>query len=142
MKLKVQHVMDATLVVSQIIREARPMPQKGKYRLARMHAKLLPEFTTINDRRDAMIKEYDTLETEPVTDGATGEVSHVPKANAQWMVPPDKMPEFNEAWKVVGDQEIDVDVEPLPLSQLDLGNGTDGAIEARELITLGELVTD
>ena len=49
--------MDMTLLISQIIREGRQMPQKGKYRLARMHSKLMVEFTTINAQRDEMIPE-------------------------------------------------------------------------------------
>lgn len=131
MKLKVQHVMDATLVVAQIIRENRPMPQKGKFRLARLHTRLLPEFNVANTRRDEMIAAYE--HHEPVEDG-------VP--SPQFSVPLDKMPEFNAAWAEIGGEEIEVDVEPVPLSCLDLGDGSDGAITAHELITLGDLVTE
>lgn len=136
MKLKVQHVMDATLVITNIINEARPMPLKGKYRLARMHAKLVPEFQTINAQRDDMIKAYGTHQTKTVTaDGVESTVE-----TDDFVVPLDKMPEFTEAWAKIGGEEIEIDVEPIPLDQLDLGSGVDGEIQASELITLGDLV--
>lgn len=139
MKLKVQHVMDATLVISRIIREVRAMPQKGKYRLARMHAKLLPEFTLINAQRDEMITAYGhhPMVTENGEDGTSKQVE-----SKEFSVPDDKMPEFLEAWKKVAEEEIELDIEPIPLAQLDLGDNFDGNIEASELITLGELVKE
>lgn len=138
MKLTVQQTMDAVLVISQIIREQRPMPQRGKYRLARMHAKLLPEFQTINAQRDDLIKAYNHHETIKNKDPATGAESEV--INQEFSVPLDKMGEFTEAWKKIGGEEIDIDIEPIPLSQLDLGDNADGSIQASELITLGDLV--
>lgn len=125
MQLKVQHVFDATLVVARIINENRPMPQKGKYRLARLHAKLLPEFTTIAARRDEMITAFDHVNESAVP-----------------TVPPDKMAEFNAAWAELGNEVIEVDVEPIPLACLDLGDAVVGTIQAAELIALGELVTE
>lgn len=127
MKLKVQHLMDSMLVVTNIINRQAPMPQRGKYLLARMHQKLLPEYTIIDARRDAMIKEYDTPD-----DVRPGE----------FKVPDDKMPEFIAAWKVVADEEIEVDVQPMPLTALCMPNATEGLIEASEFITLGDLVVD
>lgn len=140
MKLKVQHVADAALVVTNIINRAPPMPQRGKYLLARMHAKLIPEFKIIDARRDEMIKAYDNpqVNEELLADGT----KVVTPVAGQWQVPPDKMPEFIAAWKVVGDEEIDVDVQPIPIRAISLPDGSDGAIEAHELITLGELIAD
>lgn len=140
MKLKVQNVMDAMLILTRIINEQRAMPQKGKYRVARMHAKLLPEFKIIDARRDEMIQAYNTPQTKTEKNPETGEVTITPADG--WQVPADKMPEFTAAWKQIGDEEIDVDVQPIPLAQLSLGDSTDGAIEASELITLGDLVSD
>lgn len=140
MKLTVQHVMDATIVLTNIINGQRALPQKGKYRVARMHAKLLPEFKVIDARRDEMIKAYDTQQTKTETNPATGEVTITPGDG--WQVPPDKMPEFTAAWKQIGDEEIEVDVQPMPLSQLSLGDDQEGSIEAHELLTLGDLVSD
>lgn len=145
MKLKVQHVFDATLVVAQIIRENRPMPQKGKYRLARLHAKLLPEFTTAAARRDEIITAYDHHEMMPGEPGlytASDPPQRVMISAPQFSVPPDKLPEFNAAWAEIAGEEIEVDVEPVPLGCLDLGDNADGAIQAAELVTLGDLVTE
>ena len=141
MKLKVQHVMDATLVISQIIRDRRQMPQKAKFRLARMHAKLLPEFTRINDQRDTMIKAYDHETKVKIKDAETGVESEVSTNPPSYSVPLDKMDEFTAAWREIGDDESEVDVEPIPLTYLDMG-AADGSIEAAEFITLGDLVTD
>ena len=137
MKLTVQHAYDATLLVAQIIRERRPFPQKGAYRLARMHAKLLPEFTTINTQRDAMIKVYDH---HPMLPGANP--GDPDMASEEFSVPVDKMPEFAEAWGKIAVEEIDIDVEPIPLSYLDMGDVHTGSIDAGELIVLGDLVKE
>lgn len=128
MQLKIQNVMDATLLISQIIRDQRPMPQIGKYHMARMHAKFLPEFVTINAARDAMITAYQCHQT--LEDGTE---------TAEWMVPPDKVDEFNAAWLEIAGREISIDVEPLTLADVDLGPGVNGVIEASEFIVLGDL---
>lgn len=135
MKMKVQEVFDATLVISKIIRDARPMPTTGKFRLARMHAKLLPEFTTINTQRDELIKSFDH-HTTSINDVGEEVVSQ------EFSVPLDKMPEFTDTWKKIGDEEIGVDVEPIPLKCIDLGGMVNGSIEAHELATLGDLITE
>lgn len=135
MKLKAQHVMDATLTISKIIRETRPMPQMGKFYLARMHAKLLPEFNIINAHRDERIKAYDHREMVTLGDG-TGEPT------GEFSVPLNKMPEFTAAWREFGDTEIEVDVTPIAIRFFDTLNTENGSIEASELITLGELVTE
>ena len=115
------------------------MPQKGKYRLARMHAKLLPEFTTINKQRDDMIMAYDAHVMNVVhnEDGTMASVE-----SPEYCVPEGKMDEFTAAWRQIGEQEIEVDIEPISLEQLDLGGHEDGAISAVDLITLGDLVTE
>ena len=139
MKLKVQHVMDAILTISRIIREQRPLPQKGAYRLARMHAKLLPEFQTINGRRDAMITAYNHHE---MIDGKDNAGLPTLTENPEFSVPVDKMSEFTAAWAEIGAEEIEVEVEPIPLSYLDLGPSIECAIRADELIVLGDLVKE
>lgn len=141
MKLKVQHVMDSMLVLTNIINRQCPMPQRGKYLIARMHAKLLPEFKTIDARRDAMIKAYGNPQTKTVTNPETG-VEYQTPVEGQWQVPPEMMGEFTAAWEEIGEEEIDVDISPLPLTALCMPNGTEGLIESGEFITLGELVYD
>ncbi len=142
MKLKAQHVLDATVVVAQIIRENRPLPQKGKYRLARLHAKLLPEFNTLNAQRDAMISAYGWQQPlDSNWDSSRPDVG-TPALSPNFSVPPDKLPEFNAAWKEIGDQEIDIEVEPVPLAHLELADNVDGSITGHELVLLGDLVTE
>jgi hypothetical protein len=158
MKLKVQHLMDATLVISQIIREDRKLPQKGKYRLARMHPKLNKEFLIINAQRDEMIKAYNFHATIPnpaaanMTDETRAEIAAsgnvhqlVPKMieSPEFSVPADKIAEFMATWQEIADQEIEVDIEPLPLDQLCFpGDLADGSIAAHEFIVLGSLVVE
>lgn len=134
MLLTVQHILDATVTLSTIIREARPMSQRGKYKLARMHAKLLPEFNVASARRDEMITLHGVQQAPPEGMDPTGK--------EPFEVPLDKMDEYTAAWKEVGDTEIEVDVCPIPLADFDLGPGTNGAIEANELIVLGDLVSE
>ena len=132
MKLTAQHVYDVTLLITQIINERRPMPTKGAYRIARLHAKLLPEFNTINAQRESMIKAYDThhkiLVGEDLVDGP------------EFVVPPDKLDEFTVAWKEIGETEIDINVEPIPVADLDIAGASN--ITAGEFITLGDLVKE
>ncbi len=142
MKLKVQNVMDATILISQIIRECRPMPQKGKYRLARMHAKLLPEFNTINKQRDDMIKVYDHHPMVSAGGSKEDPLGQIMAPSAEFSVPEDKLEEFFAAWKEIGDGEIDVDVVPMPMSQFDLGDKINGSLEGNDILVLGQLVTE
>lgn len=139
MKLTVEQVRTATLTIAQIIREQRSMPQKGKFRLARMHTKLLPEFKTIDEQWDALIKVHGVPQTRHVTNAETGAVST--EDTGEWVVPPENVKEFNEAWKPVAQEVLEIDVEPVALCDLDCGTGN-GAIEAHELIALGDLVIE
>ena len=140
MKLTVEKVRLATLVLAAIIRDDRPMSQKGKYRIARMHSKLFAEFQTINPQREGMIKAYNTHQVIKSFDQSTGTVTE--KETDEWTVPDDKLAEFNSAWDKIGDEEIEVDVQPIPLALLDRGDDQNGSITANDLIVLGELVTE
>lgn len=140
MKLKVQHVMDATIALTNIINRQCSMPQRGKYLLARMHTKLKVEFDVMDARRDEMIKAYNNPKTTTLVGEAGATI--ITQIEGQWQVPDEKMSEYVAAWKEIGDQIIDVDVQPIPLLALCMPDGTDGLIEAAEFITLGELVVD
>jgi len=127
MKIKVQHLMDATMVIRQIITEKRPLPQKGNYRLARMFDKLAREFDILNAKRDEMIKAYDYH-----ADGAK-----------EWSVPPEHIPEFTKQWAELGAEEIEVDIEPIPLEQLCFADpDVQATIDVSEFIVLGSLVKE
>lgn len=153
MKLKVSHLMDATLVINAIASENRPMPQKGKYRIARMSAKLTAEFEIINRKRNEMITAYNTPQMMPnpaYKEGAVVEGTNVVElpprfipSPTEFMVPADKLAEFTAAWAEIAAEEIEVNVEPIPLGQLCLeGNDKDGSITAQELTILGDLVSE
>src|SRR4051812_29792109 len=126
MNLKVQHLMDSTLVISEIIRDNAPMPQKGKYRLARMHPKMVKEFEIINQQRNDMIKAYGTKAMVPnpenryseearremIAAGRAGDLVPVMiESPTDYTVPEDKLEEFNAAWKEIADTEIELDIE-------------------------------
>ena len=138
MLLKVSHVFQATPVVTQIINTNRQMPQKASYRLARLYAKLKPEYDIILARRNAMIEAYGHKEMLTAKDMTTGEDVQTEAEN--FSVPLDRMPEFTAAWNEVAAEEIEVDVQPIPLAQLD--NGGASAISAGELVVLDTLVTE
>lgn len=121
MKLTAKHVFEAHQVLTAIIAAGRPMPVKGAYRLGRLYAKMLPEFKAIEDRRNAII-----------LDLAKGSMAAVPT------VPDDKMDEFRAQWGEIASEEIELDVEPVPVSLLE----GPGLFTAQELMALGDLVTE
>ena len=143
MKLTVQKVLDTTLTLTNIINRAPAMPIKGKYRLARMHAKLLPEFNLANAKRDELITAYGFHPMEQVPAPTETEPLGIEvRTSDKFAVPPDKLAEFAAAWKEIAEEEIEVDVQPIPLAQLDLGDDKNGSLEAHEIIVLGDLVTE
>jgi hypothetical protein len=133
MKLTAQRVFEVAPMVGAIIAESRPMPLKGAYRLARLHAKLEPEWRVIAERRDALILAYDHKDVPPDAPEGTP---------PQPMVPDDKVEEFAANWQQIAAEEIEVAVEPIPLSQLDLGPDKPSPLTALELARLGDLVVD
>ena len=135
MKLKLGHILQATEVVVSIINANRPLPQKGAYRIARLYAKLKPEYDLIAARRNSMIEAYAYKAMIPAGDEAGQEEVEAPN----FSVPPDKMAEFTKAWADIAAEEIEVAVEPIPLDQL--GDGSSG-ITAAELVMLDELVRE
>ena len=143
MKLTVQKALDTTLTLTNIINRAPAMPIKGKYRLARMHAKLLPEFNLANAKRDELITAYGFHPMEQVPAPTAEEPDAIElRPSDKFAVPPDKLTEFAAAWKEIAEEEIEVDVQPIPLAQLDLGDNKNGSLEAHEIIVLGDLVTE
>jgi len=55
MKLTVAHLYAAQITLTAIINRKAPMSQKGKYRIARMHRKLMPDFQVANEQRELFI---------------------------------------------------------------------------------------
>lgn len=137
MLLKVGHVFQAAPVITAIINSNRPLPQKGAYRMARLYAKLKPEYDLIVAHRNKMIEEYGHKEMVAGPDVKEGELATddqlVPADN--FSVPMDKMLEFTAAWAEACAAEIEVAVEAIPLDQLD-------HITAGELVILDDLVKE
>ena len=127
MKLKASQVLNATTILAAIINENRPLPQKGKYRIGRMHAKLFAEWEQLEVRRKAIVEQHQE-EVPPAAEGepATTRTSAAGEAE----------------WKDILEQEIEVNVEPVPLSCLDMGDAVNGSVSANELQMLGDLVTE
>lgn len=129
MKLTADRVLAALPLIDTIISEKRPLTVKGAYRVARLHAKLLPEFRLLEERRAELIKGYGH---ETVPEGSTDPVPTVPA---------DKVGEFMSQWIEVLREELEIDVQPLPLSTL--GPATaESPVSAAEMLTLGELLFD
>lgn len=147
MRLKAEHVYEAMLVISQIIRDQRPMPLRGKFLLARMHSQLLSDFNVIAMQHDDTVRvcgvrrkipdptfngfKIDPMsQSVPMIDGPDFII--LPECRAAWEV----------LWRPIADELIDVNVQPIPIGALSLGDGVDGTIQANELSILGELITE
>jgi len=123
MKLTLQQVFDVTPVIATIIREKRVLPFKGSYRMMRAHAKLAPELKIVGDKYDEFLK----LHAKAI-EGQEGQFTMTP--------------EFVAAWTDFAKDEIEItDLDPIPLEQLDPGDGVVGLFAA-DLIALGPLVKD
>ena len=140
MKLTIQHIFDATPVLNGIKNDNRPIPAKGKYRISRMLRAIQPEWELIAERYNVMVRAYG--HKRPLIDGrrvTEEEASTHADVVMQDAVPDDKWEEFVAAWKVVGAEEVEVAVEPIPLDQLCIDGREDG-ITIAELSVLDTLV--
>lgn len=146
-KLTVNQLITAVPIITTIIREKRPMPQKGKFNFARMYSTLLPHWNRLNTERDELIKSFDhhpmlRRAATPDDSEEDRERGYVEKASEEFSVPVDKMKDFEEQWKPIGEREVEVEVEPIPMKTFDLGLGSDGSVDAAEIIDLGPLITE
>jgi hypothetical protein len=161
MNLKVQQLMDATLVMANIIRENRKLPTKGKYLLGRMHAKLQAEFIRLDTERNDLIKSYGYKADVPnpaykpadkvardrlVSEGRLQESLKIkvePETIEVDSVPEDMFKDFEGKWLPVTKTEIEVDVAPIHIDSLCFpGDLEDGEITGHEFIVLGDLITE
>lgn len=134
MKLTIAQVFNAVTALHAIITDKRPMPQVGKYRLARVHSLLLPEYLVASAQRDELIRKHG-----------------VPREGGGFIVPDENLAAFTADWEPIATTVVDIDVEPVPLSRLTLRSGpatgeqdmaTNGALEVGEIVLLGPLVTE
>lgn len=140
MKLKVQQIFEATQVLATIINQKRALPTKGVYRVTRMHAKLFPEFTLINDQRTAKIASYDhkafALPNGTLVPAEEAAAMGLVEQN---VVPPEKMGEYVEWWSEMATDEVEVNIDPIPIEQLCI-DGAESNITYAEFAVLGDLV--
>jgi len=147
-KLTVDQLLVAMTTVSTILRERRPMPQRGKFAFAKMHTALMDDFKKHSEHRDELIATYGHKETlrrpalperDSVEDVARG---YAEMPAVEFSVPQDKLKDFDEKWKIFGEEEIELDVKPISLKLFDLGTGTDGSVEGAEIIDMGALIVE
>lgn len=143
MMIKVETILAAVPVLTGLINRECPMAIKGRYRVARMYAKLKVEFDTVQERRDAMIKAYDTKQQIPDPTFVATSEGEPPRMidGSNFMVPEDKLVEFNAAFKQITDEMVDVEIDPIPLVYLE-ANPPEAGIKAGELVLLGDLVKE
>lgn len=130
MKLTMGQVRRAYIAVMEIAKNDRAMPDKGKYRVARLAALLKGEFEASEKARHDLIKSYG----KATEDGGA-------------MVPPEKIGDYGERWLALEAVEVDVAVRAIPLSQIFMPAGEKDApavnpVSVGELIGLGPLVED
>ena len=126
MKLTVAHLYAAQITLTAIINRKAPMSQKGKYRIARMHRKLMPDFQVANEQRELFISAF----------------GHREEGAENFSVPVDKMDTWHEFWtNGLAKETVEIDVQPIPLSTL-VSDDANGSIEAIEIMDLDDLVYD
>lgn len=128
MKMKAAQLLDAYITLTAIINEKRRLPQKGAYRIARMHSKLSSEAMLVDGQRNELIRKHGS-EIFGGPDGLqlTG---YKVKESAE--------EEYRKEWMTIAEEDIELDVEPIPLEQL----GTEGTILPNEFHHLGPLVAE
>lgn len=129
MKISVTKMMVAFVTLVGVINAPRELPQKAKYRLGRLYDAISKEYERASTSREELIKQFGE---EILEDG---------KPTGRWQVPEtsEKHKDFVAAWSPIGDSEIEVSVQPIPLSSL--GDSTKG-IEIHELLALDAFITD
>lgn len=129
MKISVTKMMVAFATLVEVINAPRELPQKAKYRLGRLYDALTAEYQRAVANRDELIKEFGE------------EIVEAEKPTGRWHVPEtsEKYKDFVAAWAPIGDSEIEVSVQPIPLSSL--GDSTKG-IEIHELLALDAFILD
>jgi len=131
MKMTGKALFDSVITLASIINRPRNLPQTAKYRIARLHAALEPEYKLLEAERVKMVEEL-------------GEQVYADEEKTQptgWKIPDDspRLAEYRMRWNTLLSEEIEVNAQPLTLASL--GDAPDG-IEADEFVRLGELITE
>ena len=133
MHVTVGELYDAMQALSQIINRPRQIPMTAKYRVAKLHAQLLPfyknnAFSVYND----LVKQYgeekfeDAEKTKPLGWGLDEHSSNFAT--------------FREEWEKAREKTLDIGkVHPITLAAF--GDAVERGIEANEFAFLGPFVT-
>jgi len=138
MKITIGELLDGYATLTAIINDKRPLPQKGKYRIGRMHTALATEVKQANEQHDELVKKYGAESFEQGPDGQPTE----PLVSTGWRVTQQNLAAFGDEWGAIRGESIEVVVEPIPLDQLCFANDETGLIEAHEFMALGALVSE
>lgn len=124
--------MDALTLIGN--RTTAAIPNKGRYQLARLKAKLQSEYDTIRQQRDSMIEQMGVPQMMNA-----GEGQQVP--TGQFMIPPEKNKAWSDAWAEFAKSEVEIEVTPLKYENFHSGEDSNtGGLEVGELMLLGEFV--
>jgi hypothetical protein len=133
MKLKAGMIVDAFTVLTTIINEKRPMTPKAGYRVARLHDKLERDARVVQVQHDNLVRELGEETFHEIGDGEAKK--RIPTGHK---VKDENMEEFQKRWAEIAGEEVEVDVQPLPLEVL----GDNGGILPNEFKLLGPLVAE
>lgn len=136
MKTTVGRICDAMSALTTIgNRTTAAIPNKGRYQLARLRAKLQPEYDTIQKQRDQMIETIGVKQTVNAGEGQMVETGN-------YIIPPEKTREWSDAWAEFAKEEIDLpDIAALKYETFHAGDDrADGGLEVGELMLLGEFI--
>jgi len=128
MKVKVGIILQAQSVLKKIIEEKRPLPTKGKYRIVRLFETLTKEADIIEGQRVVLIKQFGIVNSDN-----------------SWQVEARNVERFQAEWNKILEDEIDVNIQPIPLSYLEAPAqveivGDDGIRKMIDPISLDELL--
>jgi hypothetical protein len=117
MKLTVNQVLDAQAALQRM--GAVKMPPRAAYWVSRLTAKLHPEWKVAEQKRQELVRK------------------HGEQRDTMIMVPPAKMADYVAEWDPIGNEPIEVEVQPVRLEVFG-----ECALAPADLIALGDLVVD
>lgn len=131
MKVTAGQLYDAFNALGQVMQRPRMLPQTGKYRIARLHDGLEPEYKRIYAEHLKLVQTHghEVFEDEEK------------KLSKGWQVPQGTPGHelYTKEWEAFRAQELEVAVQPITL--FSLGDDPRG-VEAGEFKMLGPFVTE
>lgn len=131
MKVTVGQLYDAFGALNQVMQRPRLIPQTGKYRLARLHDALEPEYKRVYAEHLKLVQTYghEVFEDEAKTQSKGWQVPMGTPAHET----------YTAEWEKFRAQEIEVNAQPITL--FSLGDDPRG-LEAGEFKMLGSFITE